>query len=68
MVDAYTFTSGNSMITFKTRAELYDHMISVNEVILEGDDAPKFAAHCAKRIAQNPENVKAKNALKRMEE
>lgn len=45
MVDAFTWTKGSDMKTFSTRAELYDHMISVGDVIVEGDDAEKFARH-----------------------
>ncbi len=67
MVDAFTYTNGNGMQTFKTRAELYDHMISVGDVILEGDDAPKFLAHCEKRVKQG-NNVKAESAIRRLQE
>lgn len=67
MVDAFTYTNGNGIHTFKTRAELYDHMISVGDVILEGDDAVKFSAHVEKRVKQG-NNVKAEAAKRRLEE
>lgn len=66
MVDAFTYTNGNGMQSFKSRAELYDHMISVGDVILEGEDAVKFRAHVEKRIKQG-NNVKAEAALSRIE-
>jgi len=53
MVDAYTYTDGNSMVTFKTRTQLYDYMVEKGEMVLEGDDAPKFKAHVDKRAAKN---------------
>jgi len=68
MVDAFTYTNGNGMQTFKSRAELYDHMISVGDVILEGDEAVKFRAHVEKRIKQDVSNVKAERAFARIEE
>lgn len=59
MPDAFTYTRGNEQRTFKSRAELYDYMIEQGEVILEGDDAVKFKAHCEKRKQSNPKAVSA---------
>jgi hypothetical protein len=66
MVNAFTWTRGNEIREFKTRAELYDHMVAVGDVILEGDDAPKFAAHVEKRAKQG--NAHAQAAKARLEE
>lgn len=66
MPDAFTWTKGNEVRTFSSRAELYDHMISVGDVILEGDDAPKFKAHVDKREKQG--NQRAAAAKARLEE
>lgn len=57
MVDAFTFTSGNEIRTFRTRAELYDYMVERGEVILEGSDAPLFASHVEKRVKQGNEKA-----------
>jgi len=66
MPDAYTYTKGSEMKTFSTRAELYDHMIAVGEVILEGDDAPKFEEHCNKRKVKDPNAQKALDKIANM--
>jgi len=66
MPNAYTYTKGNEMREFTTRAELYDYMISVGEVILEGDDAPIFEAHCNKRKAKNPNAQKSLDKIESM--
>lgn len=70
MVDAFTWTRGNEIRTFTSRAELYDHMISVGDLIIEGDDAPKFKAHVDKREKQagHPVNARAAAAKARLEE
>lgn len=53
MPDAYTFDEGNGSVrTFKSRKALYDHMADNGHVILEGDDAPSFAAHAARKNAK----------------
>lgn len=62
MVDAFTWTKGNEIRSFTSRSELYDHMIAVGDLILEGDDAPKFRAHVEKREKQNGHSVQAKAA------
>jgi hypothetical protein len=62
MVDAFSFTNGNEMRSFKTRQELYDYMIERGEIILEGDDAPKFAAHVEKRHKQGNDKATAAKA------
>lgn len=64
MVDAFTFTSGNEIRTFRSRAELYDYMIERGELVIEGDDAPKFKAHVDKREKEG--NVKAQQAKNRL--
>lgn len=58
MVDAFTWTKGNDMRTFSTRAELYEHMIAVGDVILEGDDAEKFQKHL-----ENSKHAKKADAI-----
>jgi len=66
MVDAFTYTNGSEMRSFKSRQELYDYMVERGEVILEGDDAPKYAAHVEKRHKQG--NAKATAVKARLEE
>jgi len=51
MVDANTYTKGNEIKTFGSRAEMYDYFISVGEAILEGDDCDKFCRHVSVRAA-----------------
>ena len=65
MVDAFTYTNGSEMRSFKSRSELYDYMIERGELILEGDDSPKFAAHVEKRVKQG--NNKAAEVKARLE-
>lgn len=62
MVDAFTWTRGGEIKSFSSRAELYDHMINVGDVIIEGDDAPKFAAHVEKRAKAGNEKAMAAQA------
>ena len=49
MPNAYTWTRGNEIKEFSTRAQLYDYMVEVGDIILEGDDAVLFRNHCEKR-------------------
>lgn len=66
-MDAYTWTKGEERKTFTTRAQLYDWMMSVGDVILEGDDAPKFEAHVQKRLeAKHPDAKKTLDKLESM--
>lgn len=69
MVDAFSWTKGGDIRTFSTRAELYDHMIAVGDIIIEGDDAEKFAKHVEKRAkdSSHPVNQKANAAKARLE-
>jgi agmatine/peptidylarginine deiminase len=64
MPNAFTWTRGNEVREFKSRAELYDFMIEVGDIILEGDDAVVFEKHCNNRKAKNP---KAQQALDRLQ-
>jgi len=70
MVDAFTWTKGGDIRTFSSRAELYDHMVAIGDVVIEGDDAPKFAEHCDKRSKQEGHRVQASAlaAKRRLEE
>lgn len=61
MVDAYTWTRGNEIRTFTSRKELYDHMIAVGDVIVEGDDAEKFSKHL--EVSKHPKVNEAKARL-----
>lgn len=51
MVDAFTYTKGNEIRTFSSRAEMYDYMVDNGEAVLEGDDCDKFCRHVAVRAA-----------------
>jgi len=60
MVDAFTFTNGSEMRTFRSREELYDYMVERGEIVVEGDDAPIFKKHVDKRAAQAGHRVNEK--------
>jgi len=63
MPNAYTFDAGDGNVkTFKNRKAMYDYMISVGEVILEGDDAVVFASAVAS--SQDPKSVVAASRIK----
>lgn len=62
MVDAYTWTRGSDIRTFTSRKELYEHMISVGDVIVEGDDAEKFSKHLEKSNNERATQARAKLA------
>lgn len=51
MVDAFTYTKGNEIKTFGSRAEMYDYFCSIGEAVLEGDDCDKFCRHVAVRAS-----------------
>jgi len=51
MVDAFTYTKGNEIKTFSSRADMYDYFCNVGEAVLEGDDCAKFCRHVAVRAA-----------------
>lgn len=61
MVNAFTWDNGSERREFKSRKELYDHMVERGDVILEGDDAPMFARHVA-----NSKSAKAAEAAKKL--
>jgi len=44
MPNAFTFDDGAPR-QFKSRAAMYNWMAENGHVVVEGDDAPKFAAH-----------------------
>lgn len=60
MVDAFTYQKGSESRTFSSRKELYDYMVEQGEVIIEGEDAPKFKDHVDKRAA-SAEKTKLKD-------
>lgn len=64
MPDAFTYNNGNESRTFKSRAEMYDYMMERGELILEGDDAAKYAAHVERRV----NHPKQKDTLARLKE
>lgn len=52
MVDAFTYTKGNEIRTFSSRAEMYDFMVDNGEAVLDGDDCDRFCRHVAVRASQ----------------
>jgi len=60
MVDAFSFTDGQGIRSFKSRAEMFDWMIDNGHVFLEGDFASKMLKHVNNKINLNANDNKAK--------
>ena len=60
MPDAFTFDEGNGNVrTFKSRAEMYDYMATSGHVVMDGDNAARFKAHCDKKAKDSPAHAAA---------